>query len=144
MNIERERRPEPVPGAAVTGVAAVTKIAGDGAGPRVSVNIIEFAPGARTAWHSHPHGQTLFVLGGRGLVQARGGERTEVGAGDVIHAPPGEEHWHGAAPGEAMTHLAIAERRDDGTEVVPPGLRPVSDAEYSGPGPGGQHSAERE
>ena len=138
MDIERERQSHPVPSAAVTGVAAVTKIVGHGGGPRVSVNIVEFTAGARTAWHSHPHGQTLFVLAGRGLVQARGGDRVEVGTGDVIYTPPGEEHWHGAVPDAAMAHLAIAERHDDGTEEVPPGLRPVSDASYLGLPPGWQ------
>lgn len=76
---------------------------------RLSVAAVHFAPGARTAWHSHDGGQTLYVTEGRGLVQARGQEVVELHPGDVIFAPDGEEHWHGASPGHFMTHLSITE-----------------------------------
>ena len=66
--------------------------------PRMRVNVVRFAPGARTAWHSHPGGQTLYVTEGRGLVQSRGGDIIEIRPGDVIYTPPGEWHWHGAVP----------------------------------------------
>jgi quercetin dioxygenase-like cupin family protein len=100
---------------------------------RVRVNAVRFTPSARTAWHSHAVGQTLYVTEGRGLMQARGGEISEIRPGDVITTPSGEWHWHGAAPDHYMTHLSI-------TEGVGPGdSRPeadwgehVTDDEYHG------------
>jgi quercetin dioxygenase-like cupin family protein len=83
---------------------------------RVRVNVVRFAPGARNAWHAHAVGQTLHVLAGVGRVQARGGDLLEIRAGDTIHTPPGEWHWHGAAPDHFMTHLAIWEAPPDGPE----------------------------
>jgi quercetin dioxygenase-like cupin family protein len=73
---------------------------------------ITFEPGARTAWHSHPLGQTLIVTAGCGRVQRWGGPIEEIRPGDVIWFPPGEKHWHGAAPTRAMTHIAIEEELD--------------------------------
>jgi quercetin dioxygenase-like cupin family protein len=73
---------------------------------------VTFEPGARTAWHTHPLGQTLVVTAGRGFVQRWEGPREEIHAGDVISSPPGEKHWHGAAPDSAMTHIAIHEELD--------------------------------
>jgi quercetin dioxygenase-like cupin family protein len=73
------------------------------------VNTVRFAPRARTVWHSHAQGQTLHVTDGVGLVQARGGEVLVVRPGDVVWTPPGEEHWHGAAPDQFMVHTAIWE-----------------------------------
>jgi quercetin dioxygenase-like cupin family protein len=75
----------------------------------LSIGAVHFTPGARTAWHSHSGGQTLYVTEGRGMVRTRAGDTVEVGAGDVIYAPDGEEHWHGAAPEHFMTHLSITE-----------------------------------
>jgi quercetin dioxygenase-like cupin family protein len=72
-------------------------------------NSVHFTPGARTAWHCHAVGQTLYVTEGVGRVQSRGGELVEIRPGDVVHTPPGEWHWHGAAPGHFMTHLAMWE-----------------------------------
>jgi quercetin dioxygenase-like cupin family protein len=99
---------------------------------RVRVSAVRFMPSARTAWHSHAVGQTLYVTEGRGLVQSRGGERVEIRAGDIIRTPADEWHWHGAAPGHFMTHLSI-------TEATPGDVRPeadwgdhVTDAEYHG------------
>ena len=98
---------------------------------RVRVSAVRFTPSARTAWHSHAVGQTLYVTEGRGLVQSRGGEIAEIRPGDIIHTPADEWHWHGAAPDHFMTHLSI-------TEAVPGGARPeadwgdhVTDAEYN-------------
>jgi quercetin dioxygenase-like cupin family protein len=80
---------------------------------RTRVNTVRFAPCARTAWHSHGLGQALHVTDGVGLVQPRGGEVLVIRPGDVIWTPPGEEHWHGAAPDQFMVHTAIWE--GDGT-----------------------------
>ena len=83
---------------------------------RMRVNAVHFAPCARTAWHSHAVGQTLHVTEGVGLVQARGGEVVVMRPGDTIYTPPGEWHWHGAAPDHFMTHLAMWEAPADGAE----------------------------
>jgi quercetin dioxygenase-like cupin family protein len=92
----------------------------------INVAAVHFTPGARTAWHSHHGGQTLYVTEGRGRVQARGQEIVELNAGDVVFAPDGEEHWHGADPDHFMTHLSI-------TEGAPASWGPhVTDAEYQG------------
>ena len=76
---------------------------------QLRVNMVRFAPGAHTAWHSHVNGQTLHVTEGRGLVQSRDGEVIEIRPGDTIYTPPGEEHWHGAAADHFMCHLAMWE-----------------------------------
>jgi len=76
---------------------------------RVSGSNVTFEPGARTAWHTHPLGQTLIVTFGLGWVQREGGPIEEVRPGDVVWFPPGEKHWHGATPATAMTHIAIQE-----------------------------------
>ena len=83
---------------------------------RVRVNVVRFAPGARNAWHAHAVGQTVHVTEGVGRIQARGGEVLEIRAGDTIHTPPGEWHWHGAAPDRFMTHLAIWDAPAKGPE----------------------------
>ncbi len=95
---------------------------------RVRVAIVRFAPGARNAWHAHAVGQTVHVTEGVGRIQARGGEVIEMRAGDTVHTPPGEWHWHGAAPDRFMTHLAIFEASADGAESE--WGDQVSDAEY--------------
>ncbi|SFN98912.1 (R)-mandelonitrile lyase [Mycetocola miduiensis] len=76
---------------------------------RARLNLVRFAPGARTAWHSHAVGQTLHVTEGAGYVQARGGEVVGIRPGDTIHTPPGQEHWHGATASNFMSHLALWE-----------------------------------
>jgi quercetin dioxygenase-like cupin family protein len=73
---------------------------------------VTFEPGARTAWHTHPLGQTLIVTAGCGRVQRWGGPIEEIRPGDVVWIPPGEKHWHGAAPTTALTHIAIQEYLD--------------------------------
>jgi len=83
---------------------------------RMRVSLVRFAPGARNAWHAHAVGQTLHVTEGMGRVQSRGGQVIEIRAGDTIHTPPGEWHWHGAAPDHFMTHLAMWETPVDGPE----------------------------
>ena len=82
---------------------------------RVGGGIVTFEPGARTAWHTHPLGQTLIVTSGRGLGASEGGPREEIRPGDIVWFPPGEKHWHGATATTAMTHIAIAEALDGKT-----------------------------
>ncbi len=96
---------------------------------RLRALIVHFEPGARTAWHTHPLGQTLYVLSGSGLAQAWGGPIREIRAGDVVWFAPGEKHWHGAAPETGMTHIAMQESLD-GVSVE--WLEKVTDAQYSG------------
>jgi len=82
---------------------------------RVMGAAVTFEPGARTAWHTHPLGQTLIVTAGSGLVQSWGGPIREIWPGDVVWIPPGEKHWHGAKATTAMTHIAIQEQLDGKT-----------------------------
>jgi len=100
---------------------------------RSRANVVKFAPGARTAWHSHGLGQTLYIVEGVALVQSRGGEIVEAYPGDIIYTPPGEEHWHGAAPDRFMIHLALWE--NPGPDGAPENtwLEHVTDADYRGP-----------
>ena len=79
---------------------------------RVGMAHVTFEPGARTAWHTHPLGQTLIVTAGCGWVQREGGPVEEIRPGDVVWFPPGEKHWHGASPATAMTHIAVQESLD--------------------------------
>ena len=88
---------------------------------------VTFEPGARTAWHTHPLGQTLIVTAGCGRVQREGGPVEEIRPGDVVWIPPGEKHWHGASPTTAMTHIAIQEKLDGKTVDW---MEPVSDEQY--------------
>ena len=101
---------------------------------RVRVSAVHFTPGARTAWHSHVLGQTLYVTEGAGRVQARGGDIVNIRSGDVIHAPADEWHWHGAAPDHFMTHLSITEGFADGGRPEADWGAHVTDAEYLGQG----------
>lgn len=93
---------------------------------KARANMVHFSPGARTAWHSHSLGQTLYIVEGIALIQSRGGQLIEAQPGDVIWTAPGEEHWHGAAPDRFMTHLALWET-DEATW-----LEHVTEAEYTG------------
>jgi quercetin dioxygenase-like cupin family protein len=90
---------------------------------------VTFEPGARTAWHTHPLGQTLIVLSGSGRAQSWGGPIEELRPGDVIWFAPGEKHWHGASPATAMTHLAVQEQLGGKTAEW---LEQVSDEQYGG------------
>jgi quercetin dioxygenase-like cupin family protein len=96
---------------------------------RVSGATVTFEPGARTAWHTHPLGQTLLVTFGCGRVQREGGPIEEIRAGDIVWFPPGEKHWHGASATSAMSHIAIAESLDG---KVVDWMEKVSDAQYAG------------
>jgi len=90
---------------------------------------VAFDPGARTAWHTHPLGQTLLVVAGLGRVQREGGPVEQIRPGDIVWFEPGEKHWHGAAPDSAMTHVAIAEMKD-GSAVT--WMEKVADGDYLG------------
>jgi quercetin dioxygenase-like cupin family protein len=94
---------------------------------RVGGAIVTFEPGARTAWHTHPLGQTLIVTAGLGWTQCDGGPVEEIRPGDVVTCPPGIKHWHGATPTTAMTHVAIAEALDG---KVVDWLEHVTDEQY--------------
>ncbi len=99
---------------------------------RMRVSVVRFAPGARNAWHAHALGQTLYVTEGIGRTQSRGGQIVEIRAGDSVYTPPGEWHWHGAAPDHFMTHLAMWEAPAEGPESD--WGEQVSDEEYLGEG----------
>jgi quercetin dioxygenase-like cupin family protein len=95
---------------------------------RVAGAHVTFEPGARTAWHTHPLGQTLIVTSGRGWAQKWGGPRQEIFPGDVVWFEPGEKHWHGATSSNGMSHIAIQEKLDGKTVEW---LEKVSDDQYS-------------
>ena len=94
---------------------------------RIGGAFVTFEPGARTAWHTHPLGQTLIVTAGCGWVQQVGGSKEEIRPGDVVWIPAGEKHWHGATATTAMTHIAIAEALDDKTVEW---MEKVADTDY--------------
>jgi quercetin dioxygenase-like cupin family protein len=96
---------------------------------RIGGATVTFEPGARTAWHTHPLGQTLLVTAGCGRVQRDGGLIEEIRAGDIVWFEPGERHWHGASPTTAMTHIAIAEVLDGKTVEW---MEHVTDEQYGG------------
>src|ERR1700752_973040 len=95
---------------------------------RASVASVTFELGARTAWHSHPLGQTLIVTAGSGLVQSWGNPVEKIGPGDVVWSPPGEKHWHGAAPTTTMTHISIVEQLES---KAADWMEQVSDEQYT-------------
>jgi quercetin dioxygenase-like cupin family protein len=96
---------------------------------RIATALVTFEPGARTAWHTHPLGQTLIVTTGCGWAQREGGAIEEIRAGDVVWFPPGEKHWHGATATTAMSHIALQEKLN-GSPVD--WMEQVSDAQYGG------------
>ena len=95
---------------------------------RVAMALVTFEPGARTAWHTHPLGQTIIITAGSGWVQREGGLIEEVSQGDVVWFPPGEKHWHGATASVAMSHIAIQEKLN-GSPVD--WMEQVTDEEYN-------------
>ncbi len=96
---------------------------------RVTLAAVTFEPGARSNWHTHPVGQTLVVIAGAGRVQKWGESIVEIHPGDVVWAPPGEKHWHGAAPATAVTHIAIQEAQDG---KAADWMETVTDEQYQG------------
>lgn len=110
-----------------TGQVRIDTLFNPAAPDRVQGASVTFEPGARTAWHTHPLGQTLIVTSGLGRVQRAGGPVEEIRPGDVVCFAPDERHWHGASPGTAMTHIAIQEVKDG---KVVDWLEQVTDADY--------------
>jgi quercetin dioxygenase-like cupin family protein len=115
------------PAANFTGRVTVTPWFAANEHSNASAGQVEFTPGARSNWHTHPAGQTLIVTSGSGWVQQEGGERIAIKPGDVISTPPGVKHWHGATATSSMTHIAVTPMLD-GKNVD--WLEPVSDAQY--------------
>ena len=112
-----------------TGAVYVDTVATPSATSRLSASSVHFTPGARTAWHTHPHGQTIYVTEGVGLAQRRGGPIEVIRPGDRVFFEPDEEHWHGAAPTRVMTHLAMLQVDDEGNSAT--WGAHVTDAEYA-------------
>jgi quercetin dioxygenase-like cupin family protein len=110
-----------------TGTVRIDPLFPANAPARVSGASVTFEPGARSAWHTHPLGQTLIVTSGVGRVQLWGGAIEEIRPGDVVWIPPGQKHWHGASPTTAMTHIAIQEALDG---KVVEWMEKVTDAQY--------------
>jgi quercetin dioxygenase-like cupin family protein len=111
-----------------TGTVFIDPVAAPSHGSRLAASSVHFTPGARTAWHTHPHGQTIWVTEGVGLCQRRGGPIAVIRPGDRVFFEPGEDHWHGAAPTRFMTHLALQQVDDQGSAVT--WGTHVTDAEY--------------
>jgi quercetin dioxygenase-like cupin family protein len=125
--VRKTATPEPGAPQRFTG-KAVVESRFEGTRPsHLAAAIVSFEPGARTAWHTHPHGQMLVVTSGCGWVQQEGGERQPIRSGDIVWTPPGVKHWHGAGSEAPMSHAAVHERFDQ-QEVV--WMQKVSDEEY--------------
>jgi quercetin dioxygenase-like cupin family protein len=129
MDIKRNgSRPSTnAPEAYFSGAVRVEPVFQVGEPVRLNGGSVTFEPGARTAWHTHPLGQTLIIMAGLGWVQTEGGPIEEIRPGDVVWFPPGEKHWHGATPTTAMTHIAVQESLN-GKNVD--WLEKVSDEQY--------------
>jgi len=119
----------PGPSEWFTGAVYIDTVATPSAASCLNASSVHFTPGARTAWHTHPNGQTIYVLEGVGRAQRRGGPIETIRPGDRVFFEPGEEHWHGAAPNRFMTHLAMLEVDDDGNNAT--WGEHVTDAEYN-------------
>jgi len=130
MNMTRNRLPTAKgPSEWFTGDVYIDTVAAPAGTSRLSASNVHFTPGARTAWHTHPNGQTIFVIEGVGLAQHRGGPIEVIRPGDRVFFEPGEDHWHGAAPTRFMTHIAMLDVDDKGNSAK---WGPhVSDAEYA-------------
>lgn len=113
-----------------TGTVWLDELSAVSPAARVRVLRVSFEPGARTAWHTHPHGQLLHILGGIARLQREGGEIVELQPGDSVWFEPGERHWHGAAPGRAMVHLAVQQTDEAGNSAA--WFEHVSEGQYSG------------
>jgi len=108
----------PAPADWFTGTVHIDAVATPAGASRLSASSVHFAPGARTAWHTHPNGQTIWVTEGLGLAQRRGGPVEVIRPGDRVFFDPGEEHWHGATATRFMTHLALHQVDDEGNSAM--------------------------
>ena len=112
-----------------TGAVYIDAVAAPSNGSRISAASVHFTPGARTAWHTHPNGQTLWVTEGIGVCQRRGGAIEIIRPGDRVFFDPDEDHWHGAAPNRFMTHIAMQQVDDHGSAAT--WGKHVTDQEYA-------------
>jgi len=112
-----------------TGAVYIDTVAVPAGSSRLSASSVHFTPGARTAWHTHPNGQTIYVLEGVGLAQRHGGPIELIRPGDRVFFEPGERHWHGAAPNRFMTHLAMLDVDEQGNAAT--WGEHVTDEEYA-------------
>jgi quercetin dioxygenase-like cupin family protein len=129
MKITRNSATTPGPNEWFTGEVYLDAIATPANNSRLSATSVHFTPGARTAWHTHPNGQTIFITEGVGLAQRRGGPIEVIRPGDRVFFEPGEDHWHGAATTRFMTHIAMLDVDDKGSNAT---WGPhVSDQEYA-------------
>ena len=119
----------PGPGEWFTGTVFIDAVAAPAPPSRVAAALVHFAPGGHTAWHTHPLGQTIYVVEGLCVCANRDGTVEQLGPGDRMYFEPDEEHWHGATPQRFMTHLAIQEADESGSAVT--WGAPVSDADYA-------------
>src|SRR5213595_2862032 len=101
-----------------TGIVYIDAVATPTESSRLQAVSVHFTPGARTAWHTHPNGQTIYVTEGVGVCQRRGGPIEVIRPGDRVFFEPGEDHWHGAAPDRFMTHIAMVEVDDEGAAAI--------------------------
>jgi quercetin dioxygenase-like cupin family protein len=108
----------PGPSEWFTGAVYIDTVAVPAGTSRLSASSVHFTPGARTAWHTHPNGQTIYVLEGVGLIQRRGGPIELIRPGDRVFFEPGQHHWHGASPNRFMTHLAMLDVDEDGNSAT--------------------------
>jgi quercetin dioxygenase-like cupin family protein len=132
MKVQRsaERTPQPVDPSHFTGRVWLASMLDPEAADHMTVAEVTFEPGARTHWHSHPGGQTLLPLSGRGRIRSEGGDLLRMAVGDALYVPPGERHWHGADPDSFLVQLSVT--LGDGTAWDD---RPVDDADYLGSEP---------
>jgi quercetin dioxygenase-like cupin family protein len=128
MQIQPKQPTSTAPTETFTGEAWIDVLVRGEAPSRIRVSVVRFAPGARNAWHAHAVGQTVHVTEGVGRMQSRGGDLLEIHPGDTVYTPPGEWHWHGAAPDRFMTHIAMWEAPAEGPESEWGDL--VTDDEY--------------
>jgi quercetin dioxygenase-like cupin family protein len=119
MQVSKNRTPTNAgPSDWFTGVVFLDPVARPSGAFRISATAVHFTPGARTAWHTHPNGQTIFVTEGVGLAQSRGGPVEVIRPGDRVFFEPGENHWHGAAPNRFMTHIAMVDVDEKGDSAT--------------------------
>jgi quercetin dioxygenase-like cupin family protein len=119
MQITRDNlATNPGPSDWFTGSVFIDMVATPSEDSRIGAASVHFAPGARTAWHTHPHGQTIWVTEGVGVCQREGGTMEEIRPGDRVFFEPGENHWHGAAPNRFMVHIAMQQNDESGSPVT--------------------------